>query len=220
MIQQLKKDNNIDENKDLIIAIIDIINDTNPVTSFGFFHPETGEKLDANKSCSDKNITMYENILSLLNDPLALQLLEGQKIDIFDLNGSFYNDICFHFTSPNEKDATLQDRIKSFYPNVTLCDPGCKNKGLNFTTMKVECECTFQDLLSKNIYEKDLFGNNILMKESLEGISEMLNNLNVEILMCFKDVFDYAYFKKNKSGFIILAIFILHTIFIIFYYMK
>ena len=219
-IQQLKKDNNIDENKDLIIAVIDIVNDNNPVTSFGFFHPETGEKLDANKSCSDKNIIMYENLLSLLNDPLALKLLEDQKINIFDLNDAFYHDICFHFKSPNGKDATLQDRMKSFYPNVTLCDAGCKNKGLNFTTMKAECECKFQDLLSKNIYENDLFGNNILMKESLEEISEMLSNLNIEILMCFKDVFDYEYFKKNKSGFIIMAIFILYTIFIFYYYMK
>ena len=65
--------------------------------------------------------------------------------------------------------------------------------------MKAECECKFQDLLSKNIYENDLFGNNVLMKESLEEISEMLSNLNIEILMCFKDVFDYEYFKKNKS---------------------
>ena len=219
-IQQLKKDNNIDENKDLIIAVIDIVNENNPVTSFGFFHPETGEKLDANKSCSDKNIMMYEDILSLLNDPLSLQLLEDQKINIFDSNGAFYNDICFHFKSPNGKDATLQDRIKSFYPNVTLCDPGCKNKGLNFTTMKAECECTFQDLLSKNIYENNLFGNNILMKESLEGVSEMLNNLNMEILMCFKDVFHYKYFKKNKNGFIIMALFILYTIFIFYFYKK
>ena len=95
---------------------------------------------------------MYENILSLLNDPLALQLLEGQKIDIFDLNGSFYNDICFHFKSPNGKDATLQDRIKTFYPNVTLCGNGCKNKGLNITSMKIECDCHFQDLLSILIF--------------------------------------------------------------------
>ena len=217
-IQQLKKDNNIDENKDLIIAVIDIVNLNQSFTSFGFFHPETGEKLDAIKSCSDKNVTMYEDLLSLLNDPLALQLLEDQKINIFDLNDAFYKDICFHFNSPNGKDATLQDRMKAFYPNATLCDAGCKNKGINLTTMKAECECTFQDLLSKNIYENDLFGNNIIIKESLQEITDMLNNLNVEVLTCYKDVFRYEYFKKNKSGFIIIALFILYTICIIYYY--
>ena len=52
-IQKLKIDNNIDENKELIIAVIDILNDNNPITSFGFFDPDTGEKLNATKSCSD-----------------------------------------------------------------------------------------------------------------------------------------------------------------------
>jgi hypothetical protein len=66
-IKQLKIDNNIDEDKELITAVIDILNDNNPITSFGFFDPDTGEKLNATKSCSDKNVTMYENIFSLLN---------------------------------------------------------------------------------------------------------------------------------------------------------
>ena len=218
-IRQLKIDNNIDESKDLIIAIIDIIYDGKlPVTSFGFFDPDTGEKLDANKSCSDENVTMYEDILSLINDPLALKLLTDQKINIFDSNDDFYNDICFHFDSPNGKDATLQDRMKSFYPNVTLCDEGCKSKGLNLTTMKAECECKFQDLLSKNIFDNDLFGDNILIKESIQEISDMINNLNLEVLMCYKDVFNYEYFKKNKSSFIIIVLFILYTACVIYYY--
>ena len=220
-IKQLKIDNNIDENKDLIIAVVDIINNGKiPVTSFGFFNPDTGEKLNASKSCSDKSVMMYENILSLLDDPLSLQLLEKQKINIFDENDAFYKDICFHFDSPNGKDATLQDRMKSFYPNVTLCDVGCKNKGINITTMKAECECIFQDLLSKNIIENDLLGDNILIKESIQEVVDIINNLNIEVLMCFKDVFTYKYFIKNKSGFIIMSLFILFTICVIFYYLK
>ena len=219
-IQQLKVDNNIDENKDLIIAVVDIINKkgNNMVTSFGFFNPETGEKLDATKSCTDKNVVMYEDILSLLDDPLTLQLLEEQKIDIFDKDGDFYNDICFHFNSPNGKDATLQDRMKSFYPNITLCDDGCKIKGTNLTTMRAECECAFQDLLSKNIYENDLLGDNVIIKESIQEITDIIQNLNLEILACYRDVFSYKYFKKNRCGFIIIVLFILYTICIIFYY--
>ena len=219
-IQQLKIDNNINKTENLIIAVIDIVNGNHSFTSYGFFNPDSGEKLDASKSCSDKNVMMYENILSVLNDPLALKVLENQKINIFDLNNQFYKDICFHFDSPNGKDATLKDRIKTFYPNITLCDAGCKNKDINLTTMKAECECIFQDLLSKNIFENDLFGNNVLIKESLEEIKDILNNLNLEVLMCYKDVFNYKYFKKNRSGFIILSLFILYSICIIYFYNK
>ena len=189
-IKQLKIDNNIDEDKELITAVIDILNENNPITSFGFFDPDTGEKLNATKSCSDKNVTMYENLFTLLNDPMALKLLEEQQINIFDLNDKFYKDICFHFDSPNGKDATLQDRMKTFYPNITLCDNGCKNRGINMTTMEAECECTFQDLLNKNIFENDLIGNNVLIKESVQEIMDIINNLNVEVLMCYKDVFN------------------------------
>ena len=219
-IQQLKIDNNIDEDKELIVAVIDVMKGNNPITSFGFFNPDTGEKLDASKSCSDKSVKMYEDILTLLNDPLAIELLEQQKINIFDLNDGFYKDICFHFNSPNGKDATLQDRMKSFYPNLTLCNPGCKNKGINITTLRAECECTFQDLLSKNIFENDLFGDNVFIKESIQEIADMINNLNLEILACYKDIFDFKYFKKNKGGFIVILLFILHTICIIVYSAK
>ena len=118
-IHQLKLDYNIDEKEDIIIAVIDLLNEDNPITSFGFFHPKTGEKLVATKFCSNKSVIMYENFFDIINDEFALQLLKEQKIDIFNLNSGFYSDIYFHFNSPNEKDCTLRDRIKTFYPNIS-----------------------------------------------------------------------------------------------------
>ena len=219
-IKQLKIDNNIDENKELVIAVIDIKNEDKKITSFGFFNPDNGEKLDAIKSCSDKNVMMYENILNIFNDPIGMKLLNEQKINIFDLKDSFYNDICFHYDSPNGKDSTLQDRIKSFYPNLTLCDNYCKNKGINLNTMQVKCECTFQDLLSNNIFQNDLIYDNVLVKETLGEIMDIISKLNLEVLTCFKDVFNFKYFKKNIGGLIILGLILFQTICIIYYYLN
>ena len=218
-IEQLKKDNNISESQNLIIAVIDIERGDNPITTFGFFNPDTGEKLDAVKSCSEKSLLMYENIMHLLNEPLSLQLLKEQQIDIFNLSNEFYTDICFHFDSPNGKDATLQDRIKTFYPNITLCDEGCKNKGINMTTLEAMCECTFQDLLSANILNNELIGNNILVRESLEEITDMISDLNLEVLKCYKDVFNFYYFKRNIGGIVILVIIFFETICVFFYHL-
>ena len=220
-IQQLKIDNNISLNKDLIIAVIDIFSTEidKPITSFGFFHPVTGEKLDAAKSCSNKNVIMYENIINIIEDEYAIQLLKDQKIDIFDLKSDFYNDICFHFDSPNGKDATLQDRIKTFYPNITLCDDGCRNRGVNLTTMQAKCECIFHDLLSISILNNELIGDNILIKEAVGQLMDVLDNLNIEVLMCYKDVFKFYYFKRNIGGFIIIGLIILETISIIYFYL-
>ena len=219
-IQQLKIDNNISETKNLIIAVIDLVNGDNPITTFGFFNPDTGVKLDATKSCSDKNVIMYENIANILNQSLSLTLLQDLKINIFDLNNEFYNDICFHFNSPYDKDTTLQDRIKSFYPNVTLCDSGCKQKGINMSSLEAECECIFQDLLSKRILKNELIGDNLLVKETLQEVMEIISNLNIEILACYKDINDFKYFKKNIGGFIILGLIFIQTICIVYFYAK
>ena len=54
----------------------------------------------------------------------------------------------------------------------------------------------------------------------MQEVVDMINDLNLEILMCYKDVFSYEYFIKNISGFIIIGLFILHTFFIIYYFMK
>ena len=163
---------------------------------------------------------MYENITNILNQSLSLTLLKDFKINIFDLNSEFYNDICFHFDSPNGKDATLQDRIKSFYPNITLCDFGCKKKGINMTSLEAECECIFQDLLNKRILQNELIGDNILVKETLKEVMDIISNLNIEILACYKDIFNFKYFKKNIGGFIILGLISIQTICIIYFYAK
>ena len=118
-IHQIKMDYNIDEKEDIIIAVIDLLNEDNPITSFGFFHSKTGEKLDATKFCSNKSVIMYENIFDIINDEFTLQLLKDQKIDIFNLKSGFYSDIFFHFDSPYGKDCTLRDRIQTFYPNIS-----------------------------------------------------------------------------------------------------
>ena len=47
----------------------------------------------------------------------------------------------------------------------------------------------------------------------------MISNLNIDVLTCYKDIFDYKYFKKNKGGFIILFLIFSQTICFIFYYL-
>ncbi len=113
----------------------------------------TGQKLDAEEICKEDEIVVEENILSILEehnlDYESLAFLTKQNIDIFDSESAFYTDICFPFDSPNNRDVTLEDRFKSFYPNISLCDEGCVSKGIDLTTMKAICNCKFNDI-SKN----------------------------------------------------------------------
>ena len=49
------------------------------------------------------------------------------------------------FDSPSNKDVALKDRLLIYYPNITLCDSGCTNVGVNLTAMTAICECKYKD---------------------------------------------------------------------------
>lgn len=51
--------------------------------------------------------------------------IASQGINIFDLDSPFYNDVCFMYDSPNGRDATPNDRLNAYYPNISVCEAGC-----------------------------------------------------------------------------------------------
>lgn len=73
--------------------------------------------------------------------------LTKQNINIFDNKNDFYNDISFNYESPIGKDIPFKDRLKDFYPNVTLCDDRCRYKEINLVSMTSICQCKFSELI-------------------------------------------------------------------------
>ena len=190
-------------NDNIIIALVEKFNkDKKSSTIYFFYHPITGKKIDASTICKNEEVVVKESVLSQLNnsnvDLESALFLAEQNIDIFNLSDAFYTDICFHFESPNGKDIPLKDRVKTFYPNVTLCDEGCEIKGVNLTTMESMCECKFSNLLS--------FGENALVQNALGGITDLLSSSNIMVFKCYKDLLQKKYFIKNTGGFIFLGI--------------
>ena len=204
---------NLNGNDNIIIAIVERFNSKGQSTSiFYLYHPDTGEKINIESVCADDTIIVKTNIMDQLNntdlDYDSLLFLTEQNIDIFNLDGEFYTDICFHFESPNGKDVPLKDRVLSFYPNVTLCDDDCTSKGVNLTTMESICECTLSGILNN-----DLISGNILFEKAFGDAAEFISNSNLDVLQCYEDVFKKKYFVKNTGGIIILIIIILEIIF-------
>ena len=204
-------------NKKIIIGLIERLNGKDKSTiTFFFYHPITGEKLDINNICKDEEVIVKESVMSQLNssniDLNSVLFLTDQNINIFDLSNEFYTDICYHFESPNGKDVPLKERIHIFYPNISLCDSGCKCKGINLTKMESICECKFMDILSNELVE-----GNALIGNSLEEVSDLMSNSNLDVLFCFKDVFKKEYIANGIGGFIIIAIFIIEIIFSIIF---
>ena len=189
--------------------IVVLINESNkpqkPTTSFSFYHPETGEKINADEMCKDEEVIVKSSVLSELNNSNveinSILLLTQQDINIFNLSDEFYTDICYHFESPNGKDIPLSDRIKTFYPNITLCDPGCQYKGINLNSLETICECKFNDIMNNKLIE-----DNYLLSNTIGEIASLLSTSNIMVLKCFKDVFKKENIIKGTGGFIIIGI--------------
>ena len=211
--------------KDLVISIIDrYIYDEksgvkNPDTTYAFFHPETGVNLNANEICKDDKIIIEENILLIIKSNQTLLFFSNQNVDIFNISNEFYTDICFHFESPKNKDVVIKDRIQSYYPNVTLCDSGCKNTGINLTSLSAICECSFKDLLDNNFLNDNKIMDNIIINELVDQVSLALKILNLEVMKCYKTIFNPKYMSKCTGFYIVLIILLFELICVITYFL-
>ena len=210
--------------EDLIIGVIDSYDNknnsssNNPETTYAFFHPVTGINLNASEICKDIKIKMEENILSIVDDNKNILFFASQNVNIFNISNEFYTDRCFYFESWNNKDVVLRDRINYVYPNITLCDRECKNIGINLTSLTAICECSFRDLLDISNIENDWLSNNILVDEVINQIHEIITLLNLEVMRCYKTIFDPKYISKCTGGFLILFILICAIICTVVYF--
>ena len=207
---KLKEYYKIDD--DLIIAIVEnykLIYKNNPMTTFALFNPITGEKLNAVEICKNDSIIVNESFINLLDEnstnfEYLLDLIE-QGINIFDPFDDFYTDLCYYFISPIKKDIPVKDRIEAFYPNITLCDSGCKNLGINFTSKSVMCDCNFNDISNNALLNNDILG------DTTSEIVDIINSSNIEVIKCLIKAFKY--FRRGFGGYIIIALTALSIIF-------
>ena len=198
-----------DISQNLIIVIVDKKESNNPKSFYSFYHPISGIKLNAEKICKDETIVIFENLVSLLNKNdttyEAIMNLISQGINIFDLNSPIYTDICFYFDNPIKRDIPLNDRIKTIYPNVELCDEGCHYKGINLEDMTSICNCKFNDIANNELIKE-----NALIKDAVGKIFELISDSNILVFKCIKYVFKY--FHKSVGGLISLGLIIFHII--------
>ena len=213
--KKIKKEYKIEE--ELLIAILDkYIGNENPKTTYLLFNPINGERIDENEICKNDTIIIKENILTLPGvEPELIKFFASQDINVFNTSDKFYTDICKHYISPNERDIPLNLRIQIFYPNVSLCDENCMNKGVNLKEMESICYCPFNDL-SKNIF----LLNTLKFAETFDKIYSFITISNINVLFCIKVLFQIEHLKRSIGGLIILILMFLQTICVIIYKIK
>ena len=213
--EKVKNFYNITE-ENLIIAIADKKVKNHPSTFYLFFDPETGRKLDAGEICKNETIEVKENLLNMLdtkNENYDLQVsLTKQGINIFDINDPYYKDICYDFENPKKRDIALKDRIQETFVNVTLCDDGCVNTGIDVTNNEATCNCKFNDVTNN-----DLIHENAALEYLVGEVFDFINSSNIMVLKCYKYIFKH--FKRSYGAILVLSLFGLSTIFALIFYL-
>ena len=207
-------------NDNLIIGVISRrIKENNnylKIIAFYVYSPYNGNYLNISDVCQNVEIKVQEDISTKIEDKekyKLVQYLSKQNIDVFNLSSDFYTDICFYFDSPIKKDISLKERIKIFFPNITLCENGCTIKGINSSSMKAECDCKMNNLINNNA-----FSNNAFYKSQIGDIEELISQINIEILKCSTNIFKYKNIFSYIGTLIIFALIVLQIILTILYY--
>ena len=202
-------------NDSLIIATMDRHNKKgNPLTTNSFFNPNTNKKLNVEIACKDKPITIEENITSFIYGDKNYELLiylTKKNINILNPLDQFYIDLCYDIDLPINKDISLKDRLLTIYPNITLCDIGCDNQGINLNNMTAICKCQFNDIINNDILKDNFILNNIV-----DEIYFFFEETNLNVLKCYKYIFKY--FAKFIGGYIVIFLIIIQIIFTVLYY--
>ena len=153
------------------------------------------EKKPLNLSlCNNTNIQIFYLLKS--NSSLDISFIssfQDSNIDLFNLDNEFFTDICFSY-SYSENDVVLEDRIKDFYQNYSLCDDGCTYNDINLEYMTITCDCDVKTNLTTT--QKVI---------NLKQIKDVDKSSIFEIIRCYNLVFSFKN-KLNNIGFWIFLI--------------
>ena len=170
------------------------------------------------------NLSLCDNIKIDIYTPIELdqekyklvKLLNEQGYDLFDSSNNFYTDICTPFTSFNNTDVLLKDRVKDFYiSNITFCEDNCQYKEFDIKTLKVNCKCEIKTEVNSG---KAKFS----PKKIIENFYKVEKYSNIIIFRCYKHAFNLYKLKKNFGSIfmIILGCLFLFTMLTIFAYLN
>ena len=155
--------------------------------------------------CNNTNIHVIYAIKnkSLIDFSKAISF-KNSGIDIFNINDSFFNDICQPY-SESDNDMILEDRIKDIYQNYSLCEIGCNYNKIDLENMTISCKCKTKDNISL-----------VITPLNLEKTEE--SSTNFDVIKCYKLVFSLKGKLKNIGFLIFLLLIIIHIPFLFYYF--
>ena len=110
----------------------------------------------------------------------------------------FFTDICYDFTSEDDKDIILEDRVDEFYQNITnICEKNCQIDA-DFEKKELKCICELKSRFMDSNRTED--------KENEKEFKFGIGPISVEVVKCAKKAFLWKYFKNNIGSYTALVL--------------
>ena len=165
--------------------------------------------------CQNSSIDLYFPTLLSEKTQNLYDNLQAQGYDLFNINDSFYSDICTKFKSENGTDVILTDRKNDYYTNETTCQANCQYSNYSSETKYLKCQC---EAMSEEIVTVDMdkFNGKMLY----ENFYEVLKYSNYKVLKCYKLVFNIKVLYKNYGSLFIIISFLFYLSLLCLYIIK
>ena len=197
---ELKELNNINKNRDFIIMIMNIYNkNTSIQLEYKIFDSLDCKELDL-KNCSVKNISTNINMNKYFSEKQieTAKKLYDKGIIVYNRTDPFFTDICYEFTSEDDKDIILEDRVDEFYQNVTnICEKNCQTDA-DFEKKELKCICELKSRFMEN--------NNNITEENEKEYKFGIGPRSIEVIKCAKKALLWNYFKNNIGSYTALVL--------------
>ena len=121
----------------LLVFKIDtkIVNNSPIIVNYELYDSCTLIKLNL-KLCENVKKNTYTNYFLQESSLEQFIQLNESGYDMYNINDSFYQDLCSPFTTKFGTDILLEDRKNDYYENISLCEGSC----YDYITHRVKCE--------------------------------------------------------------------------------
>ena len=223
----IKQIYSINEETPIPILKIEILNNYSNDNElyFEFFNPKNlSQKLDLN--------LLSENYIEIRN----LKYLKQYKMDvilktrdlgynIFDLNDSFYNDICSVF-SYNNTDFSLSERKNIIdLSDETLClniyNYSCNYSNFDIKTLRIICICKIgYNNNTLEIKNDDIKNKNNDLVNLVKQNIDISKSSNIKVVKCVSKIFHKNLFIKNYGFYTMFILLLINIITLIYSFIS
>ena len=204
----LREVNGLNESNILTVYQIEIDNrnEQSLINNIGYaVFNEKKEKLNL-AACEKELIEINYQINSSMINKTKIIYYQDKGIDIFDIEGVFFNDICYSY-SEGDSDIIIEDRIKDIYQNYSVCEDNCNYIRINLTENIVSCKCSVKfDIASENKPPK-----------LAKIIRDSFEDSNLAVVKCYDLVFKFENKLQNLGFWIFSILVFLHIPFFAHY---